>query len=85
MNRRSCSTGQALEKQMTLIELASAQPASSLFSAAMRRFGNWRSARRAAREQHLALQSLLFMPQHRLRDLGISQEQLIQAMEIHRK
>lgn len=69
---------------MALIEFAPAQPASSLFSA-VRRFNDWRSARRVAREQQLALQSLLFMPQHRLNDLGISRDQLIQTMEIHRK
>jgi uncharacterized protein YjiS (DUF1127 family) len=70
---------------MALIDFAPAQPASSLFSAAVRRFSGWRSARRVAREQHLAFQSLLFMPQHRLNDLGISRDQLIQTMEIHRK
>jgi uncharacterized protein YjiS (DUF1127 family) len=41
----------------------------------------WIAARRAKRAQRVALQSLLFAPEHRLRDLGISHEQLIRAIE----
>jgi len=37
------------------------------------------------RKQDAALQSLLFTPEHRLRDLGITRDQLIRAIEIHRK
>lgn len=67
---------------MALVDFAPVQSGSSIVIPAVRR---WFAARRAAREQHLALQSLLFMPQHRLNDLGISQDQLARAMEIHRK
>lgn len=41
----------------------------------------WVAARRAARAKRAALHSLLFAPEHRLRDVGITREQLIQAIE----
>lgn len=41
----------------------------------------WVAARRAARAKRVALRSLLFAPEHRLRDVGITREQLIQAIE----
>lgn len=41
----------------------------------------WVAARRAARAKRAALQSLLFAPEHRLRDVGITREQLIRAIE----
>ena len=47
--------------------------------------GNWVATRRARRARDTALQSLLFAPEHRLRDLGISRVELVQAIEIHRK
>jgi uncharacterized protein YjiS (DUF1127 family) len=70
---------------MALADFVAVQSGPLPFSAVSRRLWNWRNARRAERQQRLALQSLLFMPQHRLRDLGISRDQLVQAMEIHRK
>jgi uncharacterized protein YjiS (DUF1127 family) len=70
---------------MALADFVAVQSGPLPFSAVSRRLRNWRNARRAERQQRLALQSLLFMPQHRLRDLGISRDQLVQAMEIHRK
>ncbi len=45
----------------------------------------WIATRRVERAQEAALRDLLFAPEHRLRDLGIRREQLIMAMEIHRK
>lgn len=45
----------------------------------------WFAAWRARRAQQTALQVLLFAPEYRLRDLGISREELVLAMEIHRK
>lgn len=39
----------------------------------------------AHRAQQATLQDLLFTPDYRLRDLGISRDELCQAMEIHRK
>ncbi len=38
-------------------------------------------ARRAARARQAALDDLLFMPEHRLRDLGIDPQQLHQAID----
>ena len=46
--------------------------------------GRWVAARRTARAKRTALQSLLFAPEHRLRDIGITRDQLIQAIETHR-
>jgi uncharacterized protein YjiS (DUF1127 family) len=70
---------------MALVDFAAAPSAVSPFATTVRAVGDWLARRRAAREQQLAMQSLLFMPQHRLDDLGISRDQLIAAMEIHRK
>ena len=42
-------------------------------------------ARRSHKAKEASLQSLLFAPNHQLRDLGISREELLHAMEIHRK
>jgi uncharacterized protein YjiS (DUF1127 family) len=41
----------------------------------------WIAARRVARAKRQALQSLLFAPEHRLRDIGITREQLVQAID----
>jgi uncharacterized protein YjiS (DUF1127 family) len=70
---------------MALADFAPAQRAKSALAAVLRGLDGWRVARRAARQQHLALQGLLFMPQHRLNDLGIRHDQLVRAMEIYRK
>jgi uncharacterized protein YjiS (DUF1127 family) len=71
---------------MALVDFAPAyRPAPSTLSGAFRAVANWVAARRAARAQQASLQTLLFAPEHRLRDLGISREQLVQAMEVHRK
>ena len=55
---------------MTLADFATDRPVQ--FTPA-HRFGSvfqWLAARRAARAKRVALQSLLFAPEHRLRDLG---------------
>lgn len=70
---------------MALVDFTPAQSAFSPIASTVRAVGDWHASRRAARAQRLAMQSLLHMPQHRLNDLGISHDQLIQAMEIHRK
>ena len=64
-----------------LVDHPASSPAAGLVGAVRR----WFDARRAEHAQHAALQSLLFAPEYRLRDLGISREELIGAMEIHRK
>ena len=43
--------------------------------------GRWVAARRTVRAKRAALHGLLFAPEHRLRDLGITREQLIQMIE----
>jgi uncharacterized protein YjiS (DUF1127 family) len=45
----------------------------------------WFAARRAMRAKKAALQSLLSAPEYRLRDLGISRDQLLKAIESYRK
>ena len=70
---------------MALADFVVVPSVPSPFAAVSRRVSAWRNARRVAQAQRLALQGLLFLPQHRLRDLGISHEQLVRAMEIHRK
>ncbi|OEO32836.1 hypothetical protein VW23_009630 [Devosia insulae DS-56] len=40
----------------------------------------WLAKRRVERQRRLALQSLLFAPEHRLRDLGISHDELLRAI-----
>lgn len=61
------------------------RPIQSPVAGMFRAVAKWVAARRTEHAQHVALQSLLFAPEHRLRDLGISREELTQAMEIHRK
>ena len=41
----------------------------------------WIAARHTARAQRNALQSLLFAPEYRLDDIGITREQLVGAIE----
>ena len=41
----------------------------------------WVAARRVARAKRDALQTLLFAPEHQLRDVGITREQLIEVIE----
>lgn len=71
---------------MALVDFAPAHHvASSPVAGFLRTAANWFAARRSRYAQDAALQSLLFAPEHRLRDLGISRDELIQAMAIHRK
>ena len=52
-------------------------PLARVFHAIVR----WVATRRAARAKRAALHSLLFAPEHRLRDVGITREQLSRAIE----
>ena len=45
----------------------------------------WLAACRAARARKSALQSLLFAPEYRLRDLGITRHELLRAIDGRRK
>lgn len=70
---------------MAFADFASARPAQLSIASAFHAVIRWIAARRAERAQEATLQSLLFAPEPRLRDIGITREQLIQAMEIHRR
>ena len=48
-----------------------------------RTIAKWVADARNKRNKKAALQSLLFAPEHRLRDLGIRRDELLQAMEHH--
>ena len=45
----------------------------------------WIAARRVARRKRDALHSLLFAPEHLLRDVGITRDELLGAIEQQRK
>jgi len=45
----------------------------------------WIASRRAEHARNAALEKLMSEPEHRLRDIGITREDLLQAMLIHRK
>lgn len=47
----------------------------------LRTIVRWVAARQAARAKKQALLDLLFAPEHLLRDVGITREQLIQKIE----
>ena len=79
-------TIEPMETQMAIADFALVDhPVRSPLSGFARAVRTWFVARSVERAQHQAMQSLLFAPEHRLRDLGIRREELIQAMEIHRK
>ena len=46
----------------------------------IRAIARWFTTRRVARAKRDALESLLFAPEHRLRDMGLTREQLIQTI-----
>ena len=71
---------------MAFLDFAHAHEASpSPLAGLLRAAANWLEIRRARRAQVAALQSLLFAPEHRLRDVGISRDELIRAVRMHRK
>ena len=79
-------TTEPLETQMAIADFALVDhPARSPLGGFVHVIAGWIATRRAERSQHIALQSLLFAPEYQLRDLGIRREDLVQAMEIHRK
>lgn len=45
----------------------------------------WLAARRAARAKRQVLLDLMFAPEHRLRDIGVTREQLIREIETQNK
>lgn len=45
----------------------------------------WVAARRVARARRDALQSLLFAPEHLLRDIGVTREDLIREIDMQKR
>lgn len=71
---------------MTTADFATAdRPAPSPFARTLRAVVGWVASRREARAKKAALQSLLFAPEHRLRDLWITREELLAAFKTGRK
>ena len=71
---------------MAFADFASTRPGVSVtVPSIVRSIKGWLAARHAARRQHLALQTLLFLPEYRLNDMGIRRDEVIRVMEIHRK
>jgi uncharacterized protein YjiS (DUF1127 family) len=62
-----------------------ARPVQSPLAGGLRIVSRWVADRRTARARKMALDSLLFAPEHRLRDLGISRDQIFDAIEGRRK
>ena len=56
----------------------------SLLATAFHGVARWLAVHQEKRAQKLALQSLLFAPEHRLRDVGITREQVLSAIEARR-
>jgi hypothetical protein len=69
-----------MEIQMALADFASA-PRSSLLESTLRAAADWLAASRQARRQQKALNDLLFMPEHRLRELGIDPARIVGTID----
>jgi uncharacterized protein YjiS (DUF1127 family) len=67
--------------EFTAADRSVRSPIARILSAVVR----WAGARRAARAKQEVLHDLLFAPEHRLRDIGISREQLIDAIDDRRR
>ena len=66
---------------MLFIDVAPNRPVRSPFAHIVRAlFGRLRAIR-GERKRRAALRDLLFMPEHRLRDLGLRREELLEALE----
>lgn len=70
---------------MALVDFAPHRPVPSTFHRIVRGFAGWVAESRARRAKVEALQSILFQPEHRLRDLGLRREDVLDAMERHRQ
>lgn len=64
---------------MVLFDVAAYRPARSPIARLVRGIAGWLAAAHAERQRRIAFHSLLFAPEHRLRDLGIRREELLQA------
>jgi uncharacterized protein YjiS (DUF1127 family) len=71
---------------MALADFAPADPSTkSRLAATFHSVVRWVAAQHEKRAQDQALQSLLFAPEHRLRDVGITRDELFRAIEARRK
>ena len=66
---------------MVLFDAVADRPARSPIARIVQGVAKWVADARAERKRRTALQALLFMPEHRLRDLGIRREELLEALE----
>jgi uncharacterized protein YjiS (DUF1127 family) len=69
---------------MVLVDVAHDHIVQPSIARLFRAIARWLAAGRAERRRQVTLQSLLFAPEHRLRDLGISHDELIRMVEHHR-
>jgi len=71
---------------MAIVDFAPAhRPVQSSAARIFRAVAEWIATRRAEHARYVALEKLVSEPEHRLRDIGISREELLQAILIHRK
>jgi hypothetical protein len=76
---RAVSAKPTMETQMALADFPFVIASSPLHG--LRAFPRWLADRRRARAQRAALNDLLSMPEHRLRDLGIDPRRVASAMD----
>ncbi|MGB3335614.1 MAG: hypothetical protein WBA73_00395 [Devosia sp.] len=69
---------------MALIDIAVDTVTHAPTAGMFRAFARWLADARAESKRRATLRSLLFTPEHRLRDLGISRDELIRAIERRR-
>lgn len=65
---------------MALADFASA-PRTSMLQSTLRAAADWLAASNQARRQRKALNDLLFMPEHRLRELGIDPARIVTTID----
>ena len=66
---------------MVFVDVTPRRPVQFSIARAFHGLAKWLADARTARAKRKALQDLLFAPEHRLRDLGIRREEVLQAIE----
>ena len=66
---------------MVFVDVTPTRPVTLPIARFFHGLAKWLEDARIERAKRLALQSLLFAPEHRLRDIGIRREEVLQAME----
>ena len=69
---------------MVLVDVVHDRPVRHSVARAFHAIAQWLTERRAERRRRVALQDLLFAPEYRLRDMGVSRDELMQAIERRR-